>query len=88
MSASHRSISRLPLFIFQDLIPSNNDKSQINSIINETNNIIENASPDEIRHWIAKKLRQDLNVLTVGELLNLTPPTLLRSLSPLFTNGA
>lgn len=75
MSASHRSISRIPLHVFQNLIHF--DELGIGS---------DNNDPEKLRHAIISKF-QRVGVKSVGDLLHMSQSTLLRSLSPLLTNG-
>ena len=87
MSSSNRSIARLPLHVFTELISHRDD---------------EQYAPTDLRAAISRKLEQAgrsmLNkggnsslssetISTVGQLMRLTPPSLLRALDPLLTNG-
>lgn len=73
MSASHRSIARLPLDIFTDLRPEQGDA-------------------ESLRTLVCSKLKQrqgksSESVTTVGQLLKLSPPALLRTLDPVLCHG-
>jgi len=88
MSSSNRSIARLPLHIFTELISHRDD---------------EQYEPTDLRAAISRKLEQagrsmvnkggnssavsSETISTVGELMRLTPPSILRALDPLLTNG-
>ena len=74
MSASHRSIARLSLDIFTDLSPNQQD------------------DPESLRSKIAAKLQQvptrsGKPITTVGSLLQLSSPALLRALDPILCHG-
>ena len=91
MSAEHRSLARLPLSIFTDLI---NDDDKNGSY---------HQHPEVLRSNICHKLHQMTNcnssktqqqsssslesITTVGQLLKMTPPALLRALDPLLTHS-
>ena len=87
MSASYRSIARLPLSEFQNLISTQSPISTI-AIGTEEGKEDENSHRDaeQLRNVIATKLRH-VGVTTVGELLRMTSPSLLRTLSPILTHG-
>ena len=91
MSSDNRSVCRLPLHIFTDLILHRDDKPY---------------TPLELRAAITRKLEQvgrsslskssnsgsvptetSCMITTIGQLMRLTPPALLRALDPLLTNG-
>jgi hypothetical protein len=83
MSVSHRSIARLPLEIFENLS---------HCMLSE-----EPLSPEDLRVTIVKQLKKVpkkkwfrtvyVCVSTVGPLLRLPLPTLMRALDPLLTYG-
>lgn len=78
MSAAHRSLARLPLEIFTDLRTEHHD------------------DPEALRNLICSKLKQTQTrqgkttepITTVGKLLTLSSPALLRTLDPLLAHGA
>lgn len=79
--ASHRSIARIPLHVFADLIVHQDDDPY---------------SPSVLRDAICRKLLEagrsmylatDQGIATVGQLLRLAPTALLRALDPLLTIG-
>lgn len=86
MSCSQRSVSRLPLHVFKDLISHEDDRTH---------------TPSELRSAVSRKLMDAGRMMskynnqssasaggitTVGQVLRLTSPALLRILDPLFTN--
>ena len=120
MSASHRSLKRLPNSIFIDL--TSNHDTLCDSLT--TASSPKNLSPLELQSEICKKLKElgsssnnissndngvgvhnvshNMNatssrkqearggigsITTVGQIMRLTPPALLRALDPLLTNG-
>lgn len=85
MSSSQRSIARLPLHIFTDLIQHRDDNPY---------------TPSDLRTAICRKLvdagrsmsktspsLSSEGITAVGQIMRLTSPALLRSLDPLLTNG-
>ena len=85
MSASHRSLSRLPLSIFDNLLHySHSTDTKDKPLI----------PPKDLRFNICERLNashQQIkgkeNVTTVGQLLRMTSPALLRALDPILTQG-
>lgn len=83
MSVNHRSIARLPLPVFENLSACSFKEKP--------------PSPEELRALIVKQLKSVpqkksfrtvyVHVTTVGPLLRLSPPMLLRALDPLLTYG-
>ena len=83
MSVNHRSIARLPLDVFENLATCSFQD--------------EPPPPQELRALVVKQLKSVpqrksfrtvyVNISTVGPLLRLSPPTLLRALDPLLTYG-
>lgn len=89
MSTSHRSLARLPLEVFDDLITRPND-------IPEDAAVLRNAICNKLKKFPEKSSRQRPNhgmvvfdsITTVGGLLTrISKPTLLRVLDPLLTYG-
>lgn len=78
MSAFHRSLARLPLDVFTDLRPQ------------------QQGDAESMRSLICSKLKQTTSrqgkttepVTTVGQLLKLSSPALLRALDPVLCHGA
>lgn len=83
MSVNHRSIARLPLGVFENLCACSFQD--------------EPPPAEELRALVVKQLKSVpqqksfrtvyVNISTVGPLLRLSPPTLLRALDPLLTYG-
>jgi len=80
MSATHQLLTLLPLSIFMNLRED------------------DSLCPNDLRSTICNKLKelgrkpgstqqQQESVTTLGQLLNLSPPTLLRALDPLLTHN-
>ena len=94
MSATHRSLARLPNILFADLSSHRNE------------GFPPNLSSVDLQKAICAKLKEQgggsssmtssnggskkgniRSITTVGQIIRLTPPTLLRVLDPLLTNG-
>jgi hypothetical protein len=80
MSATHRCLARLPIDIFADLITRpeecQQDAASLRGLI---------CSKLQQAHIIQGKMTE--SVTTVGKLLRLSSPALLRALDPLLTHG-
>ena len=80
MSATHRTLARLPLDIFADLITRpetcQQDAASLRDLI---------CSKLQQAHTIQGKTTE--SVTTVGKLLKLSSPALLRALDPVLTHG-
>ena len=111
MSATHRSLLRLPNSIFADLVQ---EQPQYDNQLNEISVSSNHLTPTELQEQICTKLSNNLggggvfasssnngnviggggnkgnsigSIKTVGQLMRLAPPALLRVLDPLLTNG-
>ncbi len=108
MSASHRSLARLPNSIFSNLKFRHNDDNDTCTGIYEDQDL-HPPSASNLKEAICTKLKEaggsSMNgnfagnmlsgnhsggtgsITTVGQIMRLTPPTLLGLLDPLLTNG-
>lgn len=87
MSASQRKLTRLPFEVFENLISTQQEQEQAQSM-----------TPEELRSAICDKLKRfrvrsrnggttTMSLKTVGDLLMASPLNLLQALDPLLTYG-
>lgn len=95
-NSSHRSIARIPLHVFTDLVVHRDDNPHSPSDLRDdickkllgvsrgiaSNNNNYNSSGGAPSYWTTEH-----GITTVGQLMRLAPTALLRALDPLLTNG-